>query len=142
ILITDGATGGLCAALGALLQADDEVLLPDPIFDAYAGPIQLWGARPVPIPSTIIDGRFTLDRAAMESIWSPRSRVILINTPWNPTGAVLRREELQAVIEFAVAKSLFIISDEIYDTLVYDGKEHISPASLSPEARGRTLLVN
>jgi len=142
IIITDGATGGLCAALGALLQQGDEVLLPDPIYDAYAGPIQLWGGRPVRIPSSIIDGRFTFDRAAMERAWSPRARQILINTPWNPTGTVLRCEELQAMLEFANAKSLFIISDEIYETLVYDGKKHVSPASLSSEARERTLLVN
>jgi aspartate/methionine/tyrosine aminotransferase len=142
ILITDGATGGLCAALGTLLQPGDEVLLPDPIYDAYAGPIELWGGKPVSIPSTITNGRFTFDRAAMEKAWSPRVRLILINTPWNPTGTVLTREELQAVIEFAAAKNLFVISDEIYETLVYDGKKHICSASLSAEARARTLLVN
>jgi len=142
ILITDGATGGLCAALGALVRSGDEVLLPDPIYDAYAGPIQLWGGKPVGISSAIIDGRFIFDRAAMETACSPRARVILINTPWNPTGTILRREELQTVIEFAAAKNLFVISDEIYESLVYDGKEHISPSSLSPAARERTLLVN
>jgi aspartate/methionine/tyrosine aminotransferase len=142
ILITDGATGGLCAALGALLQLGDEVLLPDPIYDAYAGPIELWGGKPVAIPSSIFKGRFTFNRDAMEKAWSPHARLILINTPWNPTGTVLNRGELQAIVEFAAAKNLFLISDEIYETLVYDGKRHISPASLSAEARKRTLLVN
>lgn len=142
ILITDGATGGLCAALGTLLQPGDEVLLPDPIYDAYAGPIELWGGKTVSVSSTIVAGRFTFEQAAMEKAWSPRTRLILINSPWNPTGTVLMREELQTVMRFAAAKDLFVISDEIYETLVYDGKKHISPASLTSEARQRTLLVN
>jgi aspartate/methionine/tyrosine aminotransferase len=142
ILITDGATGGLCAALGALVQPGDEVLLPDPIYDAYGGPIELWGGKPVGIPSFIAGGRFTFDQAGLEKAWSPRARLILINTPWNPTGTVLRCDELQTVIEFAVAKNLFIISDEIYETLVYHGKKHVSLAGISAEARARTLLVN
>jgi aspartate/methionine/tyrosine aminotransferase len=142
ILITDGATGGLCAALGALIQPGDEVLLPDPIYDAYAGPIELWGGKPVGTPSSIVDGRFTLDRTALEKTWSPRSRLILINSPWNPTGSVLRRDELETVIDFAAAKNLFVISDEIYEALVYDGKKHVSLPSISAEARARTLLVN
>jgi aminotransferase len=142
ILITDGATGGLCAALGALIQPGHEVLLPDPIYDAYTGPIELWGGTPVGIPSSIVDGRFTFDRDDLEKAWSPRARLFLINTPWNPTGAVLRQAELQTVFDFAAAKNLFVISDEIYETLVYDGKKHISVPSISTEAQARTLLVN
>lgn len=142
ILITDGATGGLCAALGSLIQPGDEVLLPDPIYDAYAGPIQLWGGKPVGIPSAIVNGRLTFDRGALEGSWSPNARVILINTPWNPTGTVLRREELRSVTEFATAKNLFVISDEIYETLVYDENKHVSLPTVSAEARARTLLVN
>jgi len=142
ILITDGATGGLCAALGVLIQPGDEVLLPDPIYDAYTGPIELWGGKPVGIPSSIVDGRFTFDRAGLAKAWSPRARLILINTPWNPTGTVLRQAELQTVTDFAAAKNLFVISDEIYETLVYDGKKHIPLPGISTEARARTLLVN
>ncbi len=142
ILITDGATGGLCTALAALLQPGDEVLLPDPIYDAYAGPIALWGGRPISISSTIADGRFTFDRAALEKAYSSRARLILINTPWNPTGTVLRPDEMQTLIEFAGEKNLAVISDEIYETLVYDGKRHVSMPTISTEARARTLLVN
>jgi aspartate aminotransferase len=142
ILVTDGATGGLCAALGALLEAGDEVLLPDPIYDAYSGPIALWGGRVASIQAQIHDGRFRFDRAALERAYTPRARLVLLNTPWNPTGTVLRAEELHLVLEFAAEKDLLVISDEIYESLVYDGKRHISAASVSAAARKRTLLIN
>jgi aspartate/methionine/tyrosine aminotransferase len=142
ILITDGATGGLCTALGALLEPGDEVLLPDPIYDAYAGPIALWGGRAVSVSSIIVNARFTIDRAALDRAWSPRVRALLINTPWNPTGAVFRSEELHTVMAFAEERDVIVISDEIYEALVYDGKRHTSPASLSPRGKARTLLVN
>lgn len=142
ILITDGATGGLCAALGALVEPGDEVLLPDPIYDAYASPIALWGGRPIGVPAKICDGRFTIDRAALEEVCTPRTRVLLINSPWNPVGTVFSREELRSLMDFAARRDLLVISDEIYETLVYDGRQHVSPATLSDDARQRTLVVN
>jgi len=142
ILITDGATAGLATALGALIQPGDDVLLPDPIYDAYTGPIALWGGRAVSVSSTIREGRFVLDRAALESARTAQARLVLLNTPWNPTGTVFTAEELRTVMDFAAARDLFVLSDEIYEALVYDGHRHVSPAALSPEARGRTLLVN
>lgn len=141
VLVSDGATGGIAAALAALLQPGDDVLLPDPIYDAYASVILLWGGRPVPVRTTISRGRFTFGQADLESACTPRARVLLINTPWNPVGTVLLREELQAIVEFASAHDLFLISDEIYDSLVYD-RLPLSPVALSDEARARTLLVN
>jgi aspartate/methionine/tyrosine aminotransferase len=142
VLVTDGATGGLAAALGALLEPGDEVLLPDPIYDAYASVIALWGGRPVPVRSTVRAGRFTFDPAALESAHSPRARVLLLNTPWNPVGTVLTPEELRAAVDFAAEHELFVVSDEIYETLVYDGRRHVSPAALSADAQQRTVLVN
>jgi aspartate aminotransferase len=142
VLVTDGATAGLCTALGALVQPGDEILLPDPIYDAYTAPIALWGGRPVPAASTIRAGRFTLDRDRLERAVTPQTRLLLLNTPWNPTGTVLTHTELQEVIDFVTAHDLFLLSDEIYEALVYDGRRHVSPAALSAEARERTLLVN
>jgi aspartate aminotransferase len=142
ILITDGATSGLFTALGVLLQPGDEVLLPDPIYDAYHSPIALWGGRPVAIPSTIRAGRFEIDRAALEAAYTPQARVLLLNTPWNPTGTVWTRAELSACLDFAAAHDLYVVSDEIYESLVYDGRRHVSPAALSAEARQRTIVVN
>jgi aspartate aminotransferase len=142
ILVTDGATLGLYTALAALIEPGDEVLLPDPIYDAYASPIGLWGGRPVAVPSTIRGGRFCFGRDGLEPCYRPEARAVLINTPWNPVGTVLSRRELQDVMEFAEAHNLVVLSDEIYETLVYDGRCHVSPASLSTDARGRTVLVN
>jgi aspartate/methionine/tyrosine aminotransferase len=142
ILITDGATCGLFTALGVLLEPGAEVLLPDPIYDAYRSPIALWDGRPVTVRSVIRDGRFVVDRAALEAARTPRSRVLLVNTPWNPTGTVFSKVELDLLMDFASAHDLHVISDEIYESLVYDGRRHLSPASLSPQAKQRTVLVN
>ncbi|MBX6316201.1 MAG: aminotransferase class I/II-fold pyridoxal phosphate-dependent enzyme, partial [Isosphaeraceae bacterium] len=142
ILITDGATLGLCTALAALVGPGDGVMLPDPIYDAYASPIALWGGRPWAVPVAIRERRFTFGRNDLEDHYRPGARVFLLNTPWNPVGTVLTRPELQDVMDFAETHDLFVLSDEIYEALVYDGRCHLSPASLSAEARGRTILIN
>lgn len=142
ILVTDGATAGLSAALGALLNLGDEVLLPDPVYDAYTSPILLWGGRPVGIRTVIREGRFIFDRPALEAARTPRTRLLLLNTPWNPVGTVFTRDELAEVMSFVATYNLRVLSDEIYEALVYDGRHHVSPAVLSEDARARTVLVN
>jgi aspartate aminotransferase len=142
ILVTDGATLGVCAALGALVGPGDDVLLPDPVYDAYHSPIALWGARPVSVAAAVRAGRFTLNRAALENACTPRARVLLVNSPWNPVGTVLTRTEWEEVIGFALARNLTLLSDEIYEALVYDNHTHVCPAALSAEARARTVVVN
>lgn len=142
ILITDGATCGLYTALGVLLQPGDEALLPDPIYDAYHSPIAVWGGRSVAVRSVIRDGRFAVDRAALESARTAQSRLLLLNTPWNPTGTVFTDAELSSYMEFAAQTSLYVISDEIYENLIYDGRRHVSPASISDDARERTVVIN
>jgi len=142
VLITDGATCGIATALGALIEPGDEVLLPDPIYDAYTSPIALWGGRAVGVPATIAGGRFAIDRAAWTARVTPRTRVVLLNTPWNPVGTVFTPQELADVLDLAEAHDLTILSDEIYEALVYDGRRHVSPAALGESARARTVLVN
>jgi aspartate aminotransferase len=142
VLVTDGATAGISTALAALVEPGSDVLLPDPIYDAYGAVIALWGGRVAPMPSAVRDGRFALDPAALEAACTPRARVLLLNTPWNPVGTVLTRDELHGLCKVAVERGLTIVSDEIYEMLVYDGRRHISPAALSPEVRERTVLVN
>jgi aspartate/methionine/tyrosine aminotransferase len=142
ILVTDGATMGIYAALAALVEPGAEVLLPDPIYDAYRSPIACWGGRPVAVPSTIRAGRFTLDRAALEAHCTPKTRVLLLNSPWNPVGTVLTRQELHELVDFVAARDLVLVSDEIYETLIYDGRRPVSPAALSSEAQARTVVVN
>ncbi|MBI3465791.1 MAG: pyridoxal phosphate-dependent aminotransferase [Planctomycetes bacterium] len=141
ILITDGATCGIALALGAILEPGDEVLLPDPIYDAYSSPIALFGGRAVGVPSSVIDGRFTLDRSALEAACSPRTRALLLNHPWNPVGTVFTPDELREIVDFVAQHDLLLISDEIYESLIYDGRRHVSPATLS-DARSRTVVVN
>jgi aspartate/methionine/tyrosine aminotransferase len=142
ILVTDGATCGISIALAALVQPGSDVLLPDPIYDAYTAVIALWGGRAVPVASTVGEGRFQLPRAALEAAWTPQSRVLLVNTPWNPVGTVFTSDELREVMDFAGEKQLTVLSDEIYESLVYDGRRHGSPAALGPDARNRVILVN
>lgn len=142
ILVTTGATFGIYAALTALIDEGDEVLVPDPIYDAYHSPIRLAGGRSRAVASTIENGRFTITPDALEAAAGPSSKVLLLNTPWNPVGTVLREDELSAIGEFVLRRGLTLVSDEIYEAIVHDGRRHISPAALAPELRARTVLVN
>lgn len=142
ILITDGATGGLFTASGVLLEPGDEVLLPEPIYDAYCGPIQVWGGKPVFVSPKFENGRFGIDLDGLQRCVSKQTRAILLNTPWNPVGTVLRADELRDITQFAANHEVYLLSDEIYEKLTFDGKKHISPASLSADARARTVLIN
>jgi aspartate/methionine/tyrosine aminotransferase len=142
ILITSGATFGVWAALTATLNEGEEVLLPDPIYDAYVSPIRLAGGRPRPVRARIEQGRFRLGVEALEAVWTPACRLLLLNTPWNPTGTVFTREELAAIADFCRRRRLLLASDEIYEAIIYDGRRHVSPASLSEAARAGTVLIN
>lgn len=142
ILATTGATFGIHAALTALLAAGDEVLLPDPVYDAYQSPVRLAGGRVKSVPAEIRDGRFVLDVDALEAAWSPAARVLILNTPWNPVGTVLTRAELKAIAAFCERRDVVLLSDEIYEAITYDGAQHISPLAAAPGLRERTVLVN
>lgn len=139
ILVTTGGTFGIYAALAAMLNEGDAVLVPDPVYDAYLSPIRLTGATPVAVPSAIVKGRFTLPVEALEAAWTPACKALLLNTPWNPTGTVLTRDELAEIAAFCERRNVTIISDEIYEAIVYNGHEHVSPATV---AKDRTVVVN
>jgi aspartate/methionine/tyrosine aminotransferase len=142
ILITTGATLGIYAALAAVFDPGDEILVPSPIYDAYQSVIDLVGGVARPVAAPLQDGRFGLDLEALAAACGSRTRALLLNTPWNPTGTVLRRDELAAVGELAERRNLVVISDEIYEAIVYDEHRHLSPAALSDEMRRRTIVVN
>ncbi|MCS6859928.1 MAG: pyridoxal phosphate-dependent aminotransferase [Abditibacteriales bacterium] len=158
VLITDGATMGFYVAVAALCDVGDEVLLPEPVYDCYASQVAAVGAVPVPVRAERDGKRFVLTRAALDAAVSAKTKALLINTPWNPVGTVLRREELQAIGAFAVERDLFILSDEIYEAIVYDKcsagfqpacrqdvgdtVQHVSIASLHPSFRERTVTIN
>ncbi len=142
ILVTTGATLGIHTALMALVTEGDGVLLPDPVYDAYQSPIRLAGGVIQPVRASLAHDRFLLTAEALETAATPSSRVLILNSPWNPVGTVLTETELRAIAEVVIRRDLLLISDEIYETIVYDGHRHISPAALSPELRARTVLVN
>ncbi len=106
----------------ALLNEGDEVLLPDPVYDAYNSPIRLAGGRAKPIASRIEHSRFLLSAEALEAAWSPAAKILLLNTPWNPVGTVIARDELAVITEFCERRNLVLISDEIYEAIVYEGR--------------------
>jgi aspartate aminotransferase len=142
ILITDGATLGVYAALMGVLGSGEDILLPDPIYDAYQSPVRLAGAEARSVRSRCENGRFRITADDLDAAWTPKSRALLVNTPWNPVGTVLTKAEIAQIAEFVERRDLILISDEIYESITYDGHRHVSPASLSPEIRNRCVIVN
>ncbi len=142
ILVTPGATFGIHAALSAMLNPGDHVLVPDPVYDAYLSPIRLTGAEPRAVASAIVNGRFTIPIESLEAALTPQTKALLLNTPWNPTGTVFTRAELETIGGFCIRHNLTLIVDEIYEAIVYEGHTHISAPALSDELRSRTVLIN
>lgn len=140
VLVTTGATEGLAAAVLALAGPGDEVLTLEPYYDSYAAVVALAGARHTTVPLVASADGFRLDAAALAAAVTPRTRLLLLNSPHNPTGAVLRRDELEAVARVAVAHDLLVVTDEVYEHLVF-GVEHVPVATLPGMAR-RTLTVS
>ena len=136
-LITVGVSEAMYLAMQALLDPGDEVLVPQPCFVSYTADVILAGGTVVDIP-TYADNNFVLTPAQLEDAITPRTKVLLIGYPCNPTGAVMNREELSAIAHVAQKHDLIVISDEIYDRLVYDDHEHVMFAAL-PGMAERTI---
>jgi len=141
IVVSVGAKHSLYNAVMALCEPGDEVLIPVPYWVTYPEQVKLAGGVPVIVPTAEATG-FRVTVEALESKTTPRTRVLILNSPNNPSGAVYRREELEAIGEFVLRHDLCLISDEVYEKLVYDGHRHVSPAALSPELKARTVVVN
>ena len=140
LIITSGVTEAIFMGMMALLNPGDEVLVPTPCFPAYHTAIRIAGAKPVEVPLNEADG-FRPDVIKMQSRITSRTRMMIVNTPCNPTGAVYERSVLEAIAEMAIQNDLLVMSDEIYEKMVYNGAEHISIASL-PGMATRTLTLN
>jgi len=142
IMVTTGATEALTAALLALCEPDDEVIVLEPYYDSYAAGVALARARLRTVPmrpdST---GRFRFDPADLSAAITPRSRLVLVNSPHNPTGTVLSLQELAAIADCCHRADLIAVTDEVYEYLTYDGVTHIPLASL-PGMRDRTLTIS
>jgi N-succinyldiaminopimelate aminotransferase len=143
VLVTAGATEALSGALLALLDTGDEVVLFEPMYDCYAAGIAMAGgvARPVPLrPPPDGAGPWTFDPGELRAAITPRARILLLNTPHNPTGKVFTDEELRFLAALAIEHDLIVLTDEVYEHLVFSGTVHRSIAVL-PGMRERTLVV-
>lgn len=141
IVVSAGAKHSLYNAFQVLCDEGDEVILPAPYWVSYLEQIKLAGAVPR-IVMTREENGFKLTPEELEEAVTPRTRVLVLNTPANPTGAVYTAPELAALGEVALRHGLVVISDEIYEKMVYDGTNHVSIASLAPELRASTVVVN
>ena len=139
VLYTAGTQNGLCTALYTLVQSGDEVLVPDPYYATYEGLVAASGATFVPVPTSPENG-FHVTAEAIEQAITPRSRVLLLNTPSNPTGAVLSEQEIDAIGDVCERHDLWIICDEVYADMTYDAP-FCSPFDRK-QLRHRTLAVS
>ncbi|WP_309649046.1 pyridoxal phosphate-dependent aminotransferase [Nocardioides sp.] len=139
VVVTTGCTEAVAAALLGLVDPGDEIIVLEPYYDSYVAMIQMAGG--VRRPVTLRAPDFRLDVAALRAAVTPATRFVLLNSPHNPTGAVLTREELAAVATLVIEHDLVVITDEVYEHLVFDDHEHVPIATL-PGMRERTLTLS
>ena len=142
VLVTAGATEALAGALLGMLDAGDEVVVFEPMYDSYQACIALAGARPVPVllrPGD--DGRYHYDPVELRAAVTPRTKLMLLNTPHNPTGKVFDAAELAEIAALAIEHDLIVVSDEVYEHLVFPGARHVPLATL-PGMAERTLTIS
>ena len=141
VIVSNGAKHSCYNAILATCQPGDEVIIPSPYWLSYPEMVRLAGADPVFVQTREVNGwKMTADE--FQDAMTPRTKMVIINSPGNPTGAVYTREELQAIVEVCTDEEILILSDEIYEKLTYDGAEHVSVASLSPAAYDLTITIN
>jgi aspartate aminotransferase len=141
IVVSNGAKHSCYNAILATCQPGDEVIIPSPYWVSYPDMVKLAGAEPVIVPTTERNS-WKLRAEDFENAMTPRTKMLILNSPGNPSGSVYTREELQAIVDVATEEDIYILSDEIYEKLVYEGAEHVSVASISKEAYDLTLTVN
>ena len=141
ILVSCGAKHTLYNIAEALFEAGDEVLIPAPFWVSYQDQVLLNDATPVLVQTREADG-YALTVEMLKARITPRTKAIIVNSPCNPTGATYDRASLEGIARIALEHDLAIISDEIYEKIIYDGVRHISIASLGPEVAARTVIVN
>ena len=140
IIVTSGGKLALYATLTALINEGDEVILPEPAWVTYRPIIQLAGGTTVPLNLTAANG-FSLTAEMLKAVITPKTKAFLLNSPSNPTGKVLTREELETIAAAARENDLYVVTDEMYEKIIFDGRQHVSIASL-PGMAERTLVLN
>jgi len=141
VIVSNGAKHACYNAILATCQPGDEVIIPAPYWVSYPDMVRLVGAEPVIVP-TMERNNWKMRPEDFENAMTPRTKMLIMNSPCNPTGSVYTREELETIVEVASGEDIYILSDEIYEKLVYDDAKHVSIASLSKEAYDLTITVN
>jgi aspartate aminotransferase len=141
VVVSNGAKQSCYNAILACCEPGDEVIIPAPYWLSYPDMVKLVGAEPV-IVQTKASNSYKMTAEEFENAMTPRTKMVILNSPGNPTGSVYTREELEALVEVALTEDIFILSDEIYEKLIYDDASHVSVASLSKEAYDLTITIN
>src|SRR3954464_3014258 len=141
VVVSSGAKHSCYNAILATCQPGDEVLIPSPYWVSYPDMVRLAGAEPVIVQTTERNG-WKMRASDFENAMTPRTKMVILNSPNNPSGAVYTRDEIDAIVQIAAEEDIYILSDEIYEKLVYDDTKHVSVASLSKEAAELTLTIN
>jgi len=141
IVVASGAKHNVYVALRTLVNYGDEVILPAPYWLTYTEIIKMSGAKPVVVPATE-ENDFKITKDQLEAAITEKSKLFILNNPSNPTGMLYNEKELRDLVDVCVKHDLYIISDEIYYRLVYDGKKFTSVAELGEEAKVRTIIIN
>ncbi len=140
IVVSPGGKFSCYLGILSVVSPGDEVIIPTPYWVSYPEMVKLAGG----VPKTVFAGQesgFKITPDQLRSAITPKTRLLILNSPSNPTGAVYSPEELQALVEVALEAGIYILSDEIYEYLLYDGVQHVSPASFSKEAAGAVITV-
>lgn len=140
-IVSPGGKFSCYLAIMSVISPGDEVIIPAPYWVSYPEMVKLAGGTPVYVKATdAADFKVTVQQ--LECVCTPKTKLLILTSPSNPTGAVYSAQELKEIMDFAIARDILVMSDEIYSTLVYDGVEAISPASLSEEAKEHTIVVS
>jgi aspartate aminotransferase len=141
VIVSNGAKHSCYNAILATCEPGDEVIIPSPYWVSYPDMVRLAGAEPVIVQTSERNG-WKMTAEEFENAMTPRTKMVIMNSPGNPSGSVYSREELEAIVEVAAEEDIYILSDEIYEKLVYDDAKHVSIASLSKQAYDLTITVN
>jgi aspartate aminotransferase len=141
VVVSNGAKHACYNAILATCQPGDEVVIPAPYWVSYPDMVRLVGAEPVIVPTSERNA-WKMRPEDFENAMTPRTKMLIMNSPGNPTGSVYTREELEAIVNVAAEEDIYVLSDEIYEKLVYDEAKHVSIGSLSKEAYDLTITVN
>ena len=141
IVVSNGAKHACYNAILATCQPGDEVIIPAPYWVSYPDMVRLVGAEPVIVPTSERNA-WKMRPEDFENAMTPRTKMLIMNSPGNPTGSVYTREELEAIVNVAAEEDIYVLADEIYEKLVYDDVKHVSIGSLSKEAYDLTITVN